>query len=107
MAMAVGDPAGHEVADRGDQFGADALVLRGAGEVEIRGRLHGEVGDHPGGVVAGVEADGIVHRESYDVVPPKVEYSLTELGDELNTALGPLGAWGKRRMAVLEEAGPG
>ncbi|MFD8462611.1 winged helix-turn-helix transcriptional regulator [Streptomyces antimycoticus] len=41
------------------------------------------------------------------MVPPKVEYSLTELGDELNTALGPLGAWGKRRMAVLEEAGPG
>ncbi|WP_214516966.1 winged helix-turn-helix transcriptional regulator [Streptomyces violaceusniger] len=39
------------------------------------------------------------------MVPPKVEYSLTELGDELNTALGPLGAWGKRRMAVLEEAG--
>ncbi|MFF6849594.1 winged helix-turn-helix transcriptional regulator [Streptomyces antimycoticus] len=55
-------------------------------------------------MVAGVEADGIVHRESYDVVPPKVEYSLTELGDELNTALG---AWGKRRMAVLEEAGQG
>ncbi|MFE1929660.1 winged helix-turn-helix transcriptional regulator [Streptomyces sp. NPDC059474] len=50
-----------------------------------------------------LEADGIVHREIYDVVPPKVEYSLTELGDELNTALGPLGAWGKRRMAVLEE----
>ncbi len=51
-----------------------------------------------------LEADGIVHRESYDTKPPKVEYSLTELGDELNTALGPLGAWGKRRMAALEEA---
>ncbi|GLV76680.1 winged helix-turn-helix transcriptional regulator [Streptomyces hygroscopicus] len=52
-----------------------------------------------------LEADGIVHREIYDVVPPKVEYSLTGLGGELSTALGPLGAWGKRRMAVLEEAG--
>ncbi|GAA1256443.1 helix-turn-helix domain-containing protein [Streptomyces javensis] len=54
-----------------------------------------------------LEADGIVHREIYDVKPPKVEYSLTELGDELNTALGPLGVWGKRRMAALEEAGQG
>ena len=51
-----------------------------------------------------LEADGIVHRESYDSRPPTVEYSLTELGEELNTALGPLGAWGKRRMAALEEA---
>ncbi|ATL87300.1 transcriptional regulator, HxlR family [Streptomyces malaysiensis subsp. malaysiensis] len=52
-------------------------------------------------------ADGIVHRESYDVVPPKVEYSLTGLGEELNTALRPLGAWGKRRMATLAETGRG
>ncbi|MDW6058386.1 helix-turn-helix domain-containing protein [Streptomyces sp. FXJ1.4098] len=51
-----------------------------------------------------LEADGIVHREIYDQVPPKVEYSLTELGEDLNTALKPLGAWGKQRMAVLEDA---
>ncbi|MFJ6568242.1 winged helix-turn-helix transcriptional regulator [Streptomyces sp. NPDC091292] len=45
-----------------------------------------------------LEADGIVHREVYREVPPKVEYSLTDLGEQLNTALIPLGLWGERHM---------
>lgn len=39
--------------------------------------------------------DGIVHREVYAVVPPKVEYSLTEYGDSLNPMLKQLYLWGK------------
>ncbi|WP_425577297.1 winged helix-turn-helix transcriptional regulator [Streptomyces enissocaesilis] len=45
-----------------------------------------------------LEADGIVHREVYREVPPRVEYSLTEMGEGLNEALGPLGAWATRHM---------
>ncbi|MEU0302661.1 helix-turn-helix domain-containing protein [Streptomyces sp. NPDC006175] len=45
-----------------------------------------------------MEADGLVHREVYAEVPPRVEYSLTEHGHTLNQALGPLGAWGVERM---------
>ncbi|CAM3575392.1 winged helix-turn-helix transcriptional regulator [Stackebrandtia soli] len=45
-----------------------------------------------------LEADGIVHREVYREVPPRVEYSLTPIGYELNAALIPLGVWGTRRM---------
>jgi DNA-binding HxlR family transcriptional regulator len=45
-----------------------------------------------------LEHDGIVHREIYREVPPKVEYSLTDLGQSLNTALLPLGEWGERHM---------
>ncbi|GAA3927925.1 helix-turn-helix domain-containing protein [Streptomyces gulbargensis] len=48
-----------------------------------------------------LEADGIVHREIYREVPPRVEYSLTELGEALNTALLPLGEWGDRFMAEI------
>lgn len=48
-----------------------------------------------------MEADGIVHREVYREVPPKVEYSLTELGQSLNKALEPLGIWGDKHMARL------
>jgi DNA-binding HxlR family transcriptional regulator len=44
-----------------------------------------------------MEADGVVHRVSYDEVPPRVEYSLTEDGRRLNDALQPLAAWGRRR----------
>ena len=51
-----------------------------------------------------LEADGIVHREVYQQVPPKVEYSLTEIGVSLNAALGPLGDWGEAQMAAIEAA---
>ncbi|MFF7453546.1 winged helix-turn-helix transcriptional regulator [Kitasatospora sp. NPDC008115] len=45
-----------------------------------------------------LEADGIVHRESYEEVPPRVEYSLTAAGLRLNEALAPLGAWGREHV---------
>ncbi|MER7079749.1 transcriptional regulator, HxlR family [Saccharopolyspora kobensis] len=44
-----------------------------------------------------MEEDGLVHREVYREVPPKVEYSLTEHGESLNRALVPLGQWGIER----------
>lgn len=50
-----------------------------------------------------MESDGIVHREVYREVPPKVEYSLTELGQTLNKALEPLGIWGDQHMERLVE----
>ena len=45
-----------------------------------------------------MEADGLVHREVYRQVPPKVEYSLTNFGHSLNEALLPLGDWGEEHM---------
>lgn len=48
-----------------------------------------------------LEADGVVHREVYGEVPPRVEYSLTELGKALNTALLPLGEWGDLHMKEI------
>ncbi|MFJ4684763.1 winged helix-turn-helix transcriptional regulator [Streptomyces sp. NPDC088789] len=49
-----------------------------------------------------LEADGIAHREEYDEVPPRVEYSLTERGTSLNEALLPLGQWGRSQVLGLE-----
>ncbi|MEI7056499.1 helix-turn-helix domain-containing protein [Nocardioides sp. CCNWLW239] len=46
-----------------------------------------------------MEQDGLVHREVYPEVPPRVEYSLTEHGRTLNAALAPLGQWGMDRIA--------
>lgn len=45
-----------------------------------------------------LEDDGIVHREEYAEVPPRVEYSLTPRGVSLNVALGPLGEWGRENV---------
>ncbi|MFJ3699706.1 MULTISPECIES: winged helix-turn-helix transcriptional regulator [unclassified Streptomyces] len=44
-----------------------------------------------------MEEDGLVHREVYAEVPPRVEYTLTEHGRTLNQALQPLGVWGSER----------
>ncbi|WP_129670103.1 winged helix-turn-helix transcriptional regulator [Phytoactinopolyspora endophytica] len=49
-----------------------------------------------------LERDGVVHREVHHVVPPKVQYSLTEFGVSLNDALRPLGAWGCEHKTRLE-----
>ncbi|MGB7402559.1 MAG: helix-turn-helix domain-containing protein [Arcobacter sp.] len=42
-----------------------------------------------------LEEDGIVHREVYPVVPPKVEYSLTDYGKTLKPILKQLYFWGE------------
>lgn len=43
-----------------------------------------------------LEADGIVTRKVYAQVPPKVEYSLTPLGRELEALTERLADWGSR-----------
>jgi DNA-binding HxlR family transcriptional regulator len=43
-----------------------------------------------------MEGDGIVHREVYACVPPKVEYSLTELGESLTPVIDAMRNWGIR-----------
>ena len=42
-----------------------------------------------------LEEDGIIHREVYPVVPPKVEYSLTEYGETLKPIIKQLYLWGE------------
>lgn len=42
-----------------------------------------------------LEEDGIVHREVYPVVPPKVEYSLTEYGETLKPIIKQMYLWGE------------
>ncbi|WP_238475427.1 winged helix-turn-helix transcriptional regulator [Sphingomonas cavernae] len=53
-----------------------------------------------------MEADGIIAREMFHEIPPRVEYSVTELGRTLNDAVTPLATWGKvyskRIMETLE-----
>lgn len=75
-----------EVRDRPRRFGELRRALPGISEKVLAQQLRE------------LETDGIVHREVHDTVPPKVEYTLTDEGRELNAALEPLGAWGQRRM---------
>ena len=42
-----------------------------------------------------MEEDGLVDRKVYPQVPPRVEYSLTELGRSLEPVLSALWTWGE------------
>lgn len=43
-----------------------------------------------------MEEDGLINRKVYPVIPPKVEYSLTNLGLSLQTVLTSLQEWGNK-----------
>nr|WP_216094398.1 winged helix-turn-helix transcriptional regulator [Jiangella alba] len=49
-----------------------------------------------------LQTAGLVHREVYQQVPPKVEYSLTAFGRSLNDAMAPLGTWGEDNLERIE-----
>ena len=46
-----------------------------------------------------MEAGGILNRRSYDEIPPRVEYSLTELGRSLQPVLESMIEWGESYRA--------
>nr|WP_154894247.1 helix-turn-helix domain-containing protein [Paenibacillus xylanexedens] len=41
-----------------------------------------------------LESDGLIHREIYKEVPPRVEYSLTNLGQQFSPLLRIMSEWG-------------
>lgn len=49
-----------------------------------------------------LEADGIIERKVYPVVPPKVEYRMSEWGQSLCPALDALLKWAEARPAELK-----
>lgn len=51
-----------------------------------------------------LEADGFVHREVYAVVPPRVEYSLTDMGRQVAAHVEALGNWIEENVGRVLEA---
>jgi DNA-binding HxlR family transcriptional regulator len=43
-----------------------------------------------------LETDGLVNREVYNVIPPKVEYSLTQRGINFLSVMDSMNNWGKQ-----------
>ena len=52
-----------------------------------------------------LERDGLVTRQVYQQMPPKVEYSLTEYGITANTIVDVMCAWGRDNIALRQQRG--
>lgn len=51
-----------------------------------------------------LEEDGIVYREVFAEVPPKVEYSLTELGKSLQPVFNSMIEWGEEYQSAVRNS---
>ena len=45
-----------------------------------------------------LEADGLIHRKQYSEIPPRVEYTLSELGKSLSSVIRELEIWGSENL---------
>lgn len=54
-----------------------------------------------GGQTFALEDYGIVHREVFAEMPPRVEYSLTDLGKTLRPVIDAMWTWGEEHKERL------
>ncbi|RBO94425.1 winged helix-turn-helix transcriptional regulator [Nocardia puris] len=82
-------------------------VLRKTGPIrynELRRTLDGITQKVLTTTLRTLERDGLVHRAVYPTVPPRVEYSLTELGVSIGDIGRALGEWSQRHHGEVAEA---
>lgn len=65
---------------------------------ELKKALPKITGTMLAGVLRELEEHGLVHREQFNEIPPRVEYSLTEKGRALLPAFCELAKWGENYM---------
>ncbi len=49
-----------------------------------------------------LETEGLVKRKEYRRIPPKVEYSLSDMGDDVKPVLGEMGVLGRKYIEYLK-----
>jgi DNA-binding HxlR family transcriptional regulator len=81
-----------------------ALVDRTLRFSELRSAVDGISQKMLTQTLRGLERDGLVHREVYAVVPPRVEYHLTELGTSLSDVIATVRTWAYGHMDEIEAA---
>ncbi|WP_265530499.1 winged helix-turn-helix transcriptional regulator [Sphingomicrobium marinum] len=52
----------------------------------------------------GLERDGLINRDVTPSIPPRVDYSLTDLGQSLTTPVRALGEWAIEHIACIRAA---
>lgn len=70
---------------------------------ELKRRLSGITGTTLTNCLKDLIEYGIVHREQYNEIPPRVEYSLTLAGKELVPVLESLVVWGQKNVTTMNQ----
>src|SRR5579859_4608701 len=92
---------------------ADKWTMLVLETLEEHGRLRfTRLGELIGGVsqkmltktVRQMEADGLVERTVYPVIPPRVEYALTPLGESLTHAFCGVWTWAEKNRGAIHKA---
>ncbi|MEK4347808.1 winged helix-turn-helix transcriptional regulator [Paenibacillus sp. FSL P4-0184] len=71
---------------------------------ELKRRLHRITGTTLTNSLRDLIEYGIIHREQYNEVPPRVEYSLTSSGKELVPLIESVVEWGQRNIRVKDNS---
>ena len=50
-----------------------------------------------------LEKDGLVNRKQYKEIPPRVEYSLTQLGESLSAVFNEMVIWGSKNLLTIRQ----
>ncbi len=96
----------------GDKWSALVIAALASGEPVRYNELHRRVESISQRMLTltlkGLEQDGLIRREQFPTIPPRVEYSLTSLGESLLPPLRALLDWaslhGKTMMAERRKA---
>lgn len=99
-----------KVLDRfGDKWSLLVLLILGSYETlrfnEINKKIGADISQKMLTVtLRNLEADGFITRKIFPEVPPRVEYSITDLGKSLVPLIDNLEKWAKSNMEFIEES---
>ncbi|MCW2750538.1 MAG: transcriptional regulator, HxlR family [Aeromicrobium sp.] len=91
----------------GDRWSLLVLAALESGTLrfqELRRRVDGISQKMLTQTLRALERDGLVNREVFASVPPKVEYSLTPLGASLSQTIVAIRTWAYGNMDAIESA---
>lgn len=111
--IVIGGPANQQIREIlgrvGDKWSLYVIATLGDGEgskrfSELKRRSNGISHRMLTVTLRGLERDGVVSRTVYAVVPPRVEYQLTDMGHTLLAAVGPILEWVGYHLDDIERA---
>ena len=99
-----------KVLDRfGDKWSLLVLLILGEKETLLFNEINKEIGSDISQKMLTVtlrtlEADGFITRKIYPEIPPRVEYTITDMGKSLVPLIDNLEKWAKVNMSAIEKS---